>query len=213
MILSVINADNSEGLEVKTAIRDAELVDGVYVYDESTTDKPDALIAEKFFASPMKITVNKRWPDGGARPIKVILYEVITTEENGKTTQEKVELDRITLDPSCNWQHTFTELDTRKEYVLDEIGYSGYHESYSYNTENPLHWFVTITNYKSLFCSNNNTYIFYNKNNIFILGEDKISRLNEFLYSDYSKIPNKIIDYYCFENWLQRIINYKNINK
>lgn len=47
---------------------------------------------------------------------------------------------------------------------------------------------------------------FYNSQNIFILGKDDINQLKEFLSSPYSPIPQEIIEYYEFQNWINRII-------
>jgi len=52
-------------------------------------------------------------------------------------------------------------------------------------------------------------YDFYNPNNIFILGEDKIENLKSFLDKPYEKVNQDIIDYYSFESWLDRIANMK----
>lgn len=56
-----------------------------------------------------------------------------------------------------------------------------------------------ITNNKDI-----KTYNFYNSNNIFILGEDNIEKIKDFIDSPYKKIDQKIIDYYDFEQWLKR---------
>ena len=50
-------------------------------------------------------------------------------------------------------------------------------------------------------------YNFYNKNNIFILGEDDPDKLVSFLNSDYVKIENKIRYYYDYEEWLRRMMD------
>lgn len=51
------------------------------------------------------------------------------------------------------------------------------------------------------------SYLFYNPNNIFILGEDDLKNLKCFLQSDYQKIPEDIVDYYEFNNWLKRFLD------
>ena len=60
---------------------------------------------------------------------------------------------------------------------------------------------------KKLITNNSNikTFDFYNKNNIFIIGEDKIEDLNNFINSKYIDIPNNIISYYKFDSWITRI--------
>lgn len=56
-----------------------------------------------------------------------------------------------------------------------------------------------ITNNKDI-----KNYDFYNSNNIFILGEDNIEEIKDFIDRPYKKIDQKIIDYYDFEQWLKR---------
>lgn len=51
---------------------------------------------------------------------------------------------------------------------------------------------------------------FYNKNNIFILGEDNIHNLREFLEIPYEEISQEIKINYDFNQWIERIINNKN---
>lgn len=48
-------------------------------------------------------------------------------------------------------------------------------------------------------------YDFYNRNNIFILGQDDISSLNEFISTPYADIDKEIIEKYDFANWLDQI--------
>ena len=59
---------------------------------------------------------------------------------------------------------------------------------------------------KKIITSNKNIkkYDFYNKNNVFILGEDNMKNLNRFINSPYKKIDKKIIEYYDFDNWIKR---------
>lgn len=47
-------------------------------------------------------------------------------------------------------------------------------------------------------------YDFYNPNNIFILGEDNLSNLKKFISSEYEPIDKTIINYYDFEEWVNR---------
>ena len=59
---------------------------------------------------------------------------------------------------------------------------------------------------KKLITTNKNVknYGFYNKNNIFIIGEDKWQNLEEFINSEYEKINPEIIDYFDFKQWIKR---------
>ena len=47
-------------------------------------------------------------------------------------------------------------------------------------------------------------YDFYDNDNIFILGEDNINEIKEFINKPYKKIDQDIIDYYDFDQWLNR---------
>ena len=47
-------------------------------------------------------------------------------------------------------------------------------------------------------------YDFYNPNNIFILEDDNLSNLKNFISSEYETIDKTIIDYYDFEEWVNR---------
>lgn len=62
-----------------------------------------------------------------------------------------------------------------------------------------------ITNDKNIYKCD-----FYNKNNIFILGKDDISKIYDFINTPYTKIDNCILKKYDFKNWIHRItLNYK----
>lgn len=47
---------------------------------------------------------------------------------------------------------------------------------------------------------------FYDKNNIFIIGNDDLLKLKDFLNLPYKDIKQEIIDYYDYENWLKRFL-------
>lgn len=47
-------------------------------------------------------------------------------------------------------------------------------------------------------------YDFYNPNNIFILGENNLDDLHNFINTPYKKIDSKIIEYYDIDNWIKR---------
>ena len=56
-----------------------------------------------------------------------------------------------------------------------------------------------ITNNKDI-----KNYNFYNPNNIFILGEDNIEKIKDFIEKPYIKIKQEIVDYYDFTEWIKR---------
>ena len=47
-------------------------------------------------------------------------------------------------------------------------------------------------------------YNFYSENNVFILGEDDISKINEFINSDPINYPQDVVNYYTFDEWIKR---------
>ena len=47
---------------------------------------------------------------------------------------------------------------------------------------------------------------FYRKSNIFILGEDNIEKLKEFIDVPYEKVEQNIIDEYDYKNWCLRML-------
>ncbi|MBS7332395.1 MAG: hypothetical protein KIG88_02205, partial [Weeksellaceae bacterium] len=76
---------------------------------------------------------------------------------------------------------------------------------------------LTLRPMESLFLEikliTNNVHIknepFYNKNNIFIIGDDNFEDLKSFLESPYQKIPDKIKMDYEFDQWITRILTNK----
>lgn len=46
--------------------------------------------------------------------------------------------------------------------------------------------------------------LFYKKENVFILGEDNIEELSEFLNSPYEELSQDMLDYYTVEKWAER---------
>lgn len=69
-----------------------------------------------------------------------------------------------------------------------------------------------LTFEKKLITDNRNiaNFKFYRKENIFILGEDNITDLYDFITSPYFRLENHYKEYYYFENWLERVIKYAN---
>lgn len=56
-----------------------------------------------------------------------------------------------------------------------------------------------ITNFSKI-----KTYSFYTPSNIFILGEDDPEKLNSFINSSYTEIPDEIVEEFDFHKWLNR---------
>lgn len=87
----------------------------------------------------------------------------------------------------------------KSKVILDYI-----QEGQSGLTQRPMesifHSKKLITNDK---CIKN--YDFYNKENIFILGEDNINDISYFVNSPYIEVEKSIIDKYDFKNWIKKI--------
>lgn len=64
-----------------------------------------------------------------------------------------------------------------------------------------------ITNNKEI-----KNYSFYRKENIFILGEDNMEYLYKFVHSPYLPLEQRIVDYYAFDEWLERFLKIPNEN-
>lgn len=58
-----------------------------------------------------------------------------------------------------------------------------------------------ITNYKNI-----KNYEFYNRNNVFILGEDNLETLNSFLEKEFEEIDFCLIEKYDFKNWIRNFL-------
>ena len=58
-----------------------------------------------------------------------------------------------------------------------------------------------ITNNKNIV-----KYPFYNKNNIFIIGNDNIQELNDFLNTDFQENNDDILYKYSYNNWIEHLV-------
>lgn len=63
-----------------------------------------------------------------------------------------------------------------------------------------------ITNFEKII-----EYDFYNPKNIFILGKDDISNIDEFINSKYEEIPEYIINKYTIDGWVDHFIKCKQV--
>lgn len=52
-------------------------------------------------------------------------------------------------------------------------------------------------------------YDFYNPNNIFVLNNDNLAKLNEFLEKPYEPLPVEIKQKYSFTNWIRYVFDEK----
>lgn len=61
-----------------------------------------------------------------------------------------------------------------------------------------------ITNFKDI-----KEYDFYKKDNIFIIGEDDLNNIKNFVNTGYVDIPENIIKKYTIDGWIENFINFK----
>lgn len=59
-----------------------------------------------------------------------------------------------------------------------------------------------ITNFRNI-----KTEKFYNPSNIFVIGEDNPEELESFINSPMKEIDSSLIEYYEFNNWINRFNN------
>ena len=96
-----------------------------------------------------------------------------------------------------NYEHYLEKLSVSNA-VLDLVNTENYGltlrplEALFYNKK-------VITNYREI-----KLYDFYNKNNIFVIGEDSVDNLNDFLKKPYIELPNNIVESYTFDKWISR---------
>lgn len=109
---------------------------------------------------------------------------------------------------SSDDQYKF-EREISYEEVLKGIAKSKVILDYNQECQNglTLRPLESIFHSKKLITNNYNIkkYDFYNKNNIFILGEDDLETINQFVNSPYVDIDSKIIEKYDFGNWIKEI--------
>ena len=61
-----------------------------------------------------------------------------------------------------------------------------------------------ITNFKDI-----KEYDFYIKDNIFIIGEDDLNNIKNFVNTGYVDISQNIIKKYTIDGWIENFINFK----
>lgn len=124
--------------------------------------------------------------------------EILELKEKFESMQLKCDFFIIENEKECIEYDKYLKLISQSKAVLD------------YNQKSQIG--LTLRPMEALFfekklITNNKdivNYDFYNPKNIFILGIDDMKNIKEFINSDYEKVDQKIIDYYDFENWIQR---------
>ena len=174
-------------------------VDEFYTFDEEEAEKYNFKFNTTYYSKRVKLKKKK------------IKYDVLFLGRAKDRYDDLMKLDK---------QYKELGINTLFKVITDEKDYIDYYdyldliaESKSildFNAYNQvglsLRTMEALFFKKKLITNNENVknYDFYNKNNIFILGKDNIKNLNKFINSKYVDIDQKIIDYYDFDNWIER---------
>ena len=174
-------------------------VDEFYIFDEEEAKKYNLKWNSTFYSKRMSIEKNKIKNDivfiGRAKDREKQIKDL---EKELKKQKIKTDFKIITDEKDIIEYSDYLEMVSKSRAILD---YNAYNQSGL-----SLRVMESLFLKKKLITSNKNIKKcdFYNKNNIFILGEDKLSDLYKFIHSDYQEIDEKILDYYDFDNWIQR---------
>lgn len=145
--VTVTNKGDYSGLESTVAVR---LSDASFSPDERL--EKGAIEDTNTYLSPYSITVVKRWANSRGFPVRMNLIRIADVQtEDGSIETVKEIVDTVYVSPRNNWQYTFSDLDPRYEWTVEEAGVHGYYSSYAYDYSNPHVRIITVTNHKSLY--------------------------------------------------------------
>lgn len=145
--VTVTNNEDYTGLETTVAIRPS---DDKFTLDENV--EKCSIEDTNIYLSPLKITVVKKWASSDGFPVRMDLIRITKSEkEDGSTKEVEEVVKTVTVSASNKWQYTFTDLDPRYDWTVEEDGVTGFYSTKKVNKENPFHWIITITNYKGLY--------------------------------------------------------------
>lgn len=174
-------------------------VDEFYTFDKDEAKKYNFKLNSTFYTKGLTLPENKIEKDilflGRAKDRKKEIKDIekILKKNHIKTDFRIIEDEKDYID-----YYDYLELLSKSKAVLD---YNAYDQ-----TGLSLRVMESLFHEKKLITSNKEIKKcdFYNKKNIFIIGIDKWEKLNDFLNSEYEKVPEEILDYYDFENWIKR---------
>ena len=174
-------------------------VDEFYTFDEDEAKKYNFKLNSTFYTKGLKLPENEIETDilflGRSKDRENQLREL---EQKMKKMKIKTDFKIINDEKDYIDYYDYLTLLSKSKAILDFNAYQQTGLSLRV-MESLFHEKKLITTNKSLKkCK------FYNKNNIFIIGVDQWKDLKKFLNSDYEKVSQEIIDYYDFENWLNR---------
>lgn len=179
-------------------IKDPNL-DDIYTFDEEEAKKYNFKFAGTFYSKRVKLPENK--------VVKDVLFL-----GRGKDREKEIK-DLESLLKKLKIKTDFHIINDEKDYIdykdyLEMISKSKAILDYSAYNQRGLTLRVMESLFfgKKLITANKHIkeYDFYDKNNIFILFEDDITKLNKFLKTPVKPVDPKILDYYDFDNWINR---------
>lgn len=188
-----------EEQEIYKQVFNDKNIDEFWTFDKNDAKRYNMKYNPQFYTKKVKVDNRKNE------------YDILFL---GRPKKRKKEIQEIEIKLKQNQLKTnFKTIESEKEY----IPYNDYLDMVSkskcildYNQEGQvglsLRPMEALFLEKKLITNNKDikNYNFYNSNNIFIIGEDNIGNIKEFINKPYKKIDQEIIDYYDFEQWLKR---------
>lgn len=174
-------------------------IDEFWTFDKNDAQKYNMKYNPQFYTKNVKIQDEQN------------KYDVLFLGRPKKRKKDIVDLEKKLKEEGI--QTNFKIIENEKDYVSYDEYLKMIAESkciLDYNQEGQVG--LSLRPMEALFLERklitNNTdirnYDFYNHDNIFILGEDNINEIKEFINKPYKKIDQDIIDYYDFDQWLNR---------
>lgn len=180
-------------------ILDDKNIDEFWTFDKNDAQKYNMKYNPQFYTKNVKIQDEQN------------KYDVLFLGRPKTRKKDIVDLEKKLKEEGI--QTNFKIIENEKDYVSYDEYLKMIAESkciLDYNQEGQVG--LSLRPMEALFLERklitNNTdiknYDFYNHDNIFILGEDNINEIKEFINKPYKKIDQDIIDYYDFDQWLNR---------
>lgn len=175
------------------------LIDEFYTFDKQDAEKYKIKYNSQFYTSKIKLENNDESIDvlflGRAKTRKSqILNYKKQMEDEGLNNKIIILKNEEKMIPYEEYLHMISQTKA----IMDIIN----------ENENSvtLRCMESIFLRKKLITNNKDikNYDFYNKNNIFILGEDNIKDIQYFLKSDYIDIEKSIVQKFDYDTWIQR---------
>ena len=174
-------------------------IDEFWTFDKNDAKKYNMKYNPQFYTKNVKIQDEQN------------KYDVLFLGRSKTRKKDIVDLEKKLKEEGI--QTNFKIIENEKDYVSYDEYLKRIAESkciLDYNQEGQVG--LSLRPMEALFLERklitNNTdiknYDFYNHDNIFILGEDNINEIKEFINKPYKKIDQDIIDYYDFDQWLNR---------